>query len=149
VTPTCADAKVTLTDRDSHRWLLMVRPGDRDGWALPGGHIDDAEEPLAAAVRELAEETGLVLPAAAWRTHLARSVPDVRFPGGSVVTVLHSTHIGVCAVFPPVTGGDDADEAAWMRADDYEDLVRYLAEHHDGIVFPAHVDMIRDALAES
>ena len=34
-------------------------------WALPGGRVDPDEDPQAAALRELAEETGLVLDAGA------------------------------------------------------------------------------------
>ena len=30
----------------------------RDGWELPGGIVDPGEEPIAAAAREAAEETG-------------------------------------------------------------------------------------------
>lgn len=30
-------------------------------WALPGGHIEDGENPLASAIREASEETGIVL----------------------------------------------------------------------------------------
>jgi 8-oxo-dGTP pyrophosphatase MutT (NUDIX family) len=30
-------------------------------WGLPGGHVEDSEEPLAAAHRELLEETGLTV----------------------------------------------------------------------------------------
>jgi len=30
-------------------------------WALPGGHIDENEDPLAGAIREVREETGVTL----------------------------------------------------------------------------------------
>lgn len=46
---------------DQDRVLLMWRHRfvqDRWGWELPGGLIDEGEEPVEAAVRELEEETG-------------------------------------------------------------------------------------------
>lgn len=43
--------------------VLLARHALRGGWALPGGWIRPHEEPAAAVVRELREETGLeVLP---------------------------------------------------------------------------------------
>ena len=45
--------------------VLMVRemkPDVLDRWNLPGGHAERGESILAAAQRELREETGLVLP---------------------------------------------------------------------------------------
>ena len=56
----------TLVMRDGQ--LLLLRrsgTGYRDGWyVLPGGHQQQGEGVVACAVRELAEETGLAVPAA-------------------------------------------------------------------------------------
>lgn len=42
--------------------LRRANSGYRDGWwALPAGHVEPGESCRAAAVRELAEETGVVL----------------------------------------------------------------------------------------
>ncbi len=46
--------------------LLMKRTGGvgAGGWFLPGGHLEGGERPVEAAVREVHEETGIVLDAA-------------------------------------------------------------------------------------
>jgi len=48
--------------------VLLVHPGgpffarkDLGAWSIPKGEYDDAEDPLAAAKREFAEETGLAV----------------------------------------------------------------------------------------
>jgi len=41
--------------------LLLVKDSYRGIWSMPGGRIRRGEEPAAAAVRELAEETGIEL----------------------------------------------------------------------------------------
>ncbi|RYC05234.1 NUDIX domain-containing protein [Nocardioides zhouii] len=47
--------RVLMQERDEH---APVWP---DMWCFPGGGLEDGEEPAAGAVRELAEETGVVL----------------------------------------------------------------------------------------
>ncbi|MFY1597125.1 NUDIX domain-containing protein [Micromonospora sp. WMMD737] len=147
----CADTLVSLWDENRHRWILMVERGDGHGWALPGGKVDPGETPADAAVRELAEETGLTLPDARWELSAPRYVPDPRASDEAwMVTVLARTWIGHHRRddFPPVTGADDARRALWLPADDYDVLADHLADAYDGQVFPAHRDLLADNLDE-
>ena len=54
-------AMTVVLDDAGERLLLMRRHRfivDRWVWELPGGYVDDGEDPAAAAVREVVEETG-------------------------------------------------------------------------------------------
>jgi ADP-ribose pyrophosphatase len=142
-----ADAVVTASTADGARYLLMVERGDGRGWAVPGGAIDPGEGPMAAARRELAEETGLVVPVELWRSGEPRYVPD---PRGSdeawAVTVAARADLGTVPVLPAVQGADDARRAAWVRAESFTSLEQSLRDIYAGGVFPAHVDLLRAAL---
>jgi 8-oxo-dGTP pyrophosphatase MutT (NUDIX family) len=64
-------AGVLLRARDTGRYLFLK---ELDGtWNVPGGHIEPAERPKEAALRELVEETGfygrIVLSVRAARIH--------------------------------------------------------------------------------
>ncbi|WP_222710694.1 NUDIX hydrolase [Quadrisphaera setariae] len=60
------------------RLLLVHRPRYRD-WSWPKGKLEGAELPPAAAVREVAEETGLVI-------RLGRALPSARYALGADAT---------------------------------------------------------------
>ncbi|GAA4155064.1 NUDIX domain-containing protein [Actinomadura keratinilytica] len=146
-----ADALVTALDRTGRRWIVMVERRDGHGWAIPGGHVDPGETALAAAIRELAEETGLSLPDADWTVTEPRYVPDPRATDEAwMVTVLCTVDLGVLKgeEFPQVAGGDDAARAAWVHADTYEALADHLADAYGGRVFTAHVAMLQQHLAD-
>lgn len=131
--------------------IRLVERGDGHGWALPG-MVEPGEDPADAAVRELRDETGLQLPGAEWGWEVASPVyvPDLRASDEAwIVTVACSVWLGRYsdpALLPAVAGGDDADRAAWIRADSYHDLTGHLALAYDARVFPAHEHLLRNVI---
>ncbi len=108
---------VVFSGEPSARKVLLVQRGSDPFvgcWALPGGFVDEDERPVAAARRELAEETGLI-----WEGPL---VPigtfgdPARDPRGWTVSASYLADLGLEE--PTVVGGDDAAEAAWFPVDE-------------------------------
>lgn len=52
---------VSVAVRDAERRVLLLRHVQGGAWLLPGGSIEPAERPADAAVREVYEETGLLV----------------------------------------------------------------------------------------
>ncbi|WCR10428.1 NUDIX hydrolase [Paracoccus stylophorae] len=111
--PRLAALAVTLR---GDRVLLARRrnPPDAGLWGFPGGHVDPGETALAAAVRELAEETGIV---ATPRVYLD-NVDLIRRDADGTLRF----HFLLAAVLCDYVSGqpvaaDDALDAAWWPVD--------------------------------
>jgi predicted NUDIX family NTP pyrophosphohydrolase len=85
--PPRTSAGILLFRRGPALEVFLVHPGgplfarkDHGAWSVPKGEIEPGEDLLAAAVRELAEETGV-------RVEPARALPlgSIRQKGGKVV----------------------------------------------------------------
>ncbi len=92
--------------------LLLVRRGHepaRGSWSLPGGRVEPGESPPAAVVREVLEETGLVVVVLALVGAVERAAPG----GGVYVIEDHACR----PVGGELRAGDDADDVAWFDAE--------------------------------
>jgi 8-oxo-dGDP phosphatase len=108
---------VVLNDQGD-RVLLMRRHRfivDRWVWELPGGYVDEGEEPAAAAAREVEEETG-------WRPHLVEFVLSCQPMIGNadypqdLYLARGADHVGD-------PGSDEAAEVAWLPIDETPALI--------------------------
>ncbi len=119
--------------------LLLVQrrnPPDAGLWGFPGGHVELGETALAAAARELHEETGVVATPETYLTNI-----DVILPGDDGQVQYHFLLAAVLCRY--VSGKpqarDDVSDAGWFTLDDI------LGPH---LSCSAHVDRVaRMALA--
>ncbi len=112
------------------RELLLVHRPRYDDWSFPKGKLDRGEHAVVAAVREVHEETGLLV-------RLGRPLTDQCYPVGGRSKVVHYW-------VARVVGSDDVtsyvpnaeiDDVRWVAADE---AVHRLTYDHD-----------RDTLAEA
>ncbi len=107
--------------------VLLIKRGSapfQGGWALPGGFMDIHETLADAALRELAEETGVS--GVAVRQLGAFDAPD-RDPRGRTISVVF---LAEAADRPEPNAGDDAAEARWHPLDHLPPM----AFDHDEII---------------
>jgi 8-oxo-dGTP diphosphatase len=103
--------------KDGAGRLLLIRRGHEPGkglWSIPGGRIEPGESDEAALVREVREETGLVVTA-------GRLIGAVRRPGGGG-SVLDIRDYAASVTGGALAAGDDADDAVWASAADLDRL---------------------------
>ncbi|MBA4370777.1 MAG: NUDIX hydrolase [Coriobacteriaceae bacterium] len=130
--PSVTGDTVAVRARDGRAEVLLIRrgrPPHEGAWALPGGFLDEYEQPEDAARRELFEETGLAYPGPL--VPLGVFGRRGRDPRGWTISIaylalLDDPDVAVC-------GSDDAVEAGWFPLDDPPPL----AFDHDEIVATA------------
>jgi bifunctional NMN adenylyltransferase/nudix hydrolase len=120
--------------------VLLIKRGTQLGknqYAMPGGYLNANEGIEDGALRELKEETHIVVPPAV----LKGSIKDVkvfdhpkRSLRGRIITHVHLIDLGY-GPLPEVKGGDDASGAFWLPiADVFQSEEKFFEDHYDIIV---------------
>jgi len=110
VTGPALTADVVVLAGDPPRSVLLIERGNdpfAGAWALPGGFVEGDEGVLAAAARELREETAVEADALEMLGVYDTPGRDPRGPTVSVVQLMRT------AEELPASGGDDAADARW------------------------------------
>ncbi|HZE37591.1 MAG TPA: NUDIX domain-containing protein [Stackebrandtia sp.] len=134
----------------------LIRHPIFDRWLMPGGHVEDDENPQQSVVREVVEETGLegvrlwsppsplpAVPDSETATHVAMPLWIVEHPVPDGDNHLRETHVHVdhkyLAIADDPTPRHTPDHPfAWYTQDDLATLHTFDdIRHHLGVLFPA------------
>jgi predicted NUDIX family NTP pyrophosphohydrolase len=112
--------------------VFLVHPGgpfwknkDDGAWSIPKGLYDDDEEPLAAAKREFAEETGFAIDGdfvslGAFKQSSGKVITAFAVEGDCDASCIKSNFFTI--EWPPKSGRQqqfpEVDRAAWMTLDE-------------------------------
>jgi 8-oxo-dGTP diphosphatase len=95
--------------KDESGRLLLIKRGHEPGkglWSIPGGRVEAGESDADALVREVREETGLIVTP-------GRLIGSVRRPAGIAGSELDIRDYAVSVTGGTLIPGDDADDAVW------------------------------------
>lgn len=124
------DAVVFTWDRDDNLCVAMVKRKDNGKFALPGGYVNYQELLMDAAIRELKEETNLVMYPELCREYHVFDSPTRSTVGNRKITTAFVFRLsGRGGDMPPMTAGDDAADALWIKYQDLKDM--NLKDIHD------------------
>ncbi|VWX52921.1 NUDIX hydrolase [Novosphingobium sp. 9U] len=117
--PTVHGCRIVALD-DQGRVLLIRQSYGSSQWVTPGGSVGRREDPVATAVRELAEETGCILSG-------ARKVAQLLERPMGAYNVVHVVVGHASGMLQP--DHREVDEAAWFVPDALPpDASRHIAD---------------------
>ncbi|QSR29620.1 NUDIX hydrolase [Nocardioides sp. S5] len=135
---------VILRERAGAVEILLSRLAPRvsrtEMWTLPGGGVDHGEDPRAALLREIREETGLDATvgetARVYSAHMPRAARDGLLVDAHAIRIVYDAWVPTDAPAPRVVEVDGSTvESAWHRVEDVASgLVPVAAQVTDALV---------------
>jgi ADP-ribose pyrophosphatase YjhB (NUDIX family) len=98
--------EILVEKEDSILLVLRLNEPCKGLWSLPGGYMDNDEDPARAAERECLEETGLRVRV----TRLIDVIQDREYPNGADIVIAYAAQ----PIGGQLQAGDDAGEAAFF-----------------------------------
>jgi 8-oxo-dGTP pyrophosphatase MutT (NUDIX family) len=113
---------------------LFEKRADSDRWSLVGGGLKQDETPIEGAIREIKEETGIVvLPS---ELELIETIDDpsriVEYEDGNIVQLKTSLYYTELATKPDITISDESDAMVWVTKGEMKSIS--IAATHKHIV---------------
>lgn len=119
-------------DGENGREIAVIHRDRYDDWSLPKGKLNRGEHALAAAIREVREETGVV------------AVPQVRLPRKTYLTGVPDVEKVVdfwsmrALSVPPFESNEEVDDLRWLSGAEADGILTYA---HDRGVLAAFLTM--------
>ncbi len=125
-------AAIILNDKNE---VLLQQRSDNHKWGVPGGAVEPGEEPAAAVIREVKEETGLtirperIVGIYGGKSHL------INYPNGDQAAITSITFLCRIVEGEPHIDDDETLALGWFAGDN-------LPDH----IMPHHIERIHHAL---
>ncbi|MBF6063829.1 NUDIX hydrolase [Nocardia terpenica] len=103
--------------------VALVHRPKYDDWSLPKGKLDPGETPMVAAVREVAEETGL-------RCRLGRYLGHVTYPVTGHRKLKRVDYWAATVTDGTFIANPEVDELTWQRVDGVMEALSYPMDRH-------------------
>jgi 8-oxo-dGTP diphosphatase len=129
----CVDLLILVDTGKNYKILSILRNKEpfKGKWANPGGNIDEGEDPIDGAIRELEEETSLKIPAKYFNFIDVFNEPWRDPRNKNCISYAFSVLLNE---IPDTMAADDADECTWNDVSYSGDINVDMAFDHKEVI---------------